>query len=93
MSELVAASSAAKAARSGGETLKHMLWASGFEPKMFGSYAHVVSLGYLFSKVAAVFGRAESAKKHSGPIFQIPVPVNLGDFMLVVAERIPPFPA
>jgi len=74
-------------------SLTHMLSAAGFKPKVFTSYSHVVSVGYLLSKVAAAFGRAQSAQNYSGSIFQIPVPVNLRDFMLVVAERIPSLPA
>lgn len=70
-------------------TLNRLLSAAGFEARLFTTYSHVVSLGYVLDKLAAMLGRTPKGAVRPGPIAEIPLPVNLGDFMLVVAERAP----
>jgi hypothetical protein len=52
-------------------------------------YTHTVSAGYLVRKVAASFPGAAPLLRGLGRLVppRLPVPVNLGDNMVVTAER------
>ncbi|BDG09803.1 class I SAM-dependent methyltransferase [Anaeromyxobacter paludicola] len=70
-------------------TLPLLLREVGFEVEAVRNYSHTVSAGYLLRKLAAAFPRL-------APLFRaarflvpdrLPVPVNLGDNMVVLARR------
>jgi SAM-dependent methyltransferase len=70
-------------------TLPALLEETGFRTLRRTTYTHTVSAGYLVRKAAASFpplAPALSALRRLVPA-RLPVPVNLGDNMLVVAEK------
>jgi 2-polyprenyl-3-methyl-5-hydroxy-6-metoxy-1,4-benzoquinol methylase len=70
-------------------TLTKLLEQAGFRVVGIRAYTHIVSAGYLLQKAAAVYPRAgRVAGALAGRLpDRVRVPVNLGDNMLVTAER------
>ncbi|HET9597541.1 MAG TPA: class I SAM-dependent methyltransferase [Anaeromyxobacteraceae bacterium] len=70
-------------------TLPALLEETGFRVLRRGTYTHTVSAGYLLRKAAASFPPVAPAFRALGRIVPTrwPVPVNLGDNMVVTAER------
>ncbi len=71
-------------------TLPALLQEVGFRVLRRGTYTHTVSARYLLRKAAASFPLLAPALSALGRALpaRLPVPVNLGDNMLVVAERV-----
>jgi 2-polyprenyl-3-methyl-5-hydroxy-6-metoxy-1,4-benzoquinol methylase len=70
-------------------TLPALLEEVGFRVLGRRLYTHTVSAGYLVDKLAASFPRAAPALRLAGRAVpkRLPVPVNLGDNMVITAER------
>jgi len=69
--------------------LSALLEGAGFRVLGFRTYSHTVSLGYLLRKVGASFPSLSPLARAMARLVpeRLPVPVNLGDNMLVSAER------
>jgi 2-polyprenyl-3-methyl-5-hydroxy-6-metoxy-1,4-benzoquinol methylase len=70
-------------------TLSALLEETGFRVLEIRTYSHTVSLGYLLRKLGASFPALSPITRILSRLVptRLPVPVNLGDNMLVVAER------
>jgi len=71
-------------------TLTALLEESGFRVRRIGLYSHTVSAGYLLRKVGASFPVLRPLASALSRVVPAgwPIPVNLGDNMLVSAERV-----
>jgi hypothetical protein len=71
-------------------TISALLEEAGFRVLDVGTYSHTVSAGYLLRKVGASFPALGGVARALARVIPTawPVPVNLGDNMLVSAERI-----
>jgi hypothetical protein len=71
-------------------TLTALLEESGFRVRRIGLYSHTVSSGYLLRKLGASFPALRRVASALARVLtgDWPVPVNLGDNMLVSAERV-----
>jgi SAM-dependent methyltransferase len=71
-------------------TLTALLEESGFRVRRIGLYSHTVSAGYLLRKVGASFPALRPLASALSRVVPAawPIPVNLGDNMLVSAERV-----
>ena len=71
-------------------TISALLEEAGFRVLDIGTYSHTVSAGYLLRKIGASFPALGALTRALSRVLPTawPVPVNLGDNMLVSAERI-----